>query len=63
MACITIEQSKQDLAGEFLNFLSRDITNNPQLIKSISPDLASRIQSLSLDADIDLDELLLDEDE
>jgi hypothetical protein len=47
--------------GVFLNFLARDIEKNPQHLQPISSDLATRIQSLVCDVEIDLDSPLLEE--
>jgi antitoxin PrlF len=58
------EQTERDpILGSFLNFLARDLGRNPQRIQAISTDLLSRVQSLVLDVDLDLDSPLLDEDE
>jgi antitoxin PrlF len=51
------------ILGEFLNFLARDIEQNPQHLQAISSDLVSHVQSLVSDVDLDLDSPLLDEDE
>lgn len=51
------------ILGQFLNFLARDIENNPQHIQAISSDLVSHVQSLVADVDVDLDTPLLVEDE
>ena len=48
---------------KFLNFLARDMENNPQHLKAISSDLVSRVQSLVSEVDLDLDAPLSDEDE
>jgi antitoxin PrlF len=59
-----VDQLESDpiLAG-FLNFLAQDIEKNPQHIQAISSDLVSRVQSLVLDVDLDLNAPLLEEDE
>ena len=49
--------------GSFLTFLANDIQNNPQQLQAATPELASRIQSLVGDMDVDLDAALDDEDE
>ncbi len=51
------------ILGEFLNFISQDIKNNPQHLETLSSDLINRVQSLISDVDVDLDAALLDEDE
>ncbi len=40
---------------EFLNFLARDITKNPQHMQAMSADLVSHVQSLVIGVDFDLD--------
>ncbi len=47
--------------GPFLQFLAKDIEENPQNLKAISSDLVSRVQSLVSEIEIDLDAPLLDE--
>lgn len=49
--------------GSFLTFLANDIQDNPQRLQAATPELASRIQSLVGDIDVDLDASLDDEDE
>ncbi len=49
------------LLGQFLNFLGRDLHQNPQHLQSISSDLVNRIQALVAGVDIDLDAPLADE--
>ncbi len=48
---------------QFLSFLARDLTQNPQHLQSISSDLVNRVQSLVAQINLDLDALLCDEDE
>ena len=48
---------------KFLNFLARDMENNPQHLKAISSDLVSLVQSLVSEIDVDFDAPLSDEDE
>jgi antitoxin PrlF len=58
------DQSESDpILGQFLDFLARDIQNNPQHIQAISPDLFSRVQPLISEVDLDLDAPLSDKDE
>lgn len=47
----------------FLNFLARDMEQNPHHLQAISSDLVSRVQSLVSEIDLDLDAPLSDEDE
>jgi antitoxin PrlF len=59
-----VDETESDpILGEFLNFLARDIEQNPQHLQAISSDLVSHVQSLVSDVDLDLDSPLLDEDE
>lgn len=46
----------------FLDFLERDIQNNPQNLQSINSDLISYVQSLFIGEDIDIDAPIYDED-
>ena len=49
--------------GEFLSFLAKDISENPQHLSAINNDLASRVQALVAGVELDLDSPLSDEDE
>lgn len=49
--------------GQFLSFLAKDISDNPQHLSAISNDLVSRVQTLVSSVEIDLDSPLSDEDE
>jgi antitoxin PrlF len=51
------------IIGKFLNFLARDLAENPQHLQSIDPNLVERIQSLVGDVEFDLNAPLVDEDE
>jgi len=59
------EPENDPILGQFLNFIAKDIAQNPQHIKAISPDLVERIRVLvdGVDVDVDLDAPLADEDE
>ena len=46
----------------FLNFLERDIQNNPENLQAIDSDLISYVQSLFVDEDINIDAPIIDED-
>jgi antitoxin PrlF len=56
------DENNDPLLGQFLNFLARDIQNNPQHLQQVSSDLVYRIQSLVANVDLDLDAPLTDED-
>lgn len=58
------DQSEEDPSlKQFLSFLERDISNNPQQIRAVSLELVNRARSLVSDVDFDLDALSTDEDE
>ena len=57
------KQESDPVLGKFLNFLARDMENNPQHLQSISSELANRVISLVSDIEVDLDAPLSDEDE
>lgn len=58
------ERAENDpILVEFLNFLARDIANNPQRIRTLDNSFVNRIQSLVSDVDINLDNPLSSEDE
>ena len=57
------EPENDPILGQFLNFIAKDIAQNPQQIKAISPDLVERIRVLVDGVDVDLDAPLADEDE
>lgn len=57
------DQEESDPAlNSFLTFLANDIQQNPQHLKSVTPELVSRIQNLVGNLDVDLDAPLDDED-
>lgn len=49
--------------GQFLEFVAEDMAANPSRITAVGNNLASRIQSLVADVEVDLDSPLSDEDE
>lgn len=49
--------------GQFLSFLAKDISDNPQHLSAISNDLVGRVQALVTGVELDLDSPLSDEDE
>lgn len=58
------DQPENDpVLGQFLSFLARDISRNPQHVQAISSDLVNHVQSLVADVEFDLDAPLSDEDE
>jgi antitoxin PrlF len=59
-----VENTENDPVLEnFLDFLARDMIDNPKNIQGISSDLFNRAQSLVSGVDVDLDAPLVDEDE
>lgn len=59
-----VDQTESDpILDGFLNFLERDIEMNPHQIQAISSGLVSRVQSLVLEVEVDLESSLLEEDE
>jgi antitoxin PrlF len=58
------ESIKADpILEKFLDFLAQDIEQNPHHLNAINSDLVTRVQSLVVDVNIDLDAALCDEDE
>jgi len=57
------EQESDPILGQFLNFIARDIEQNPHHVEAITPALLERIRSLVDGVDLDLDAPLTDEDE
>lgn len=59
-----VEETANDpILDNFLNFLAKDMENNPIQIQAITSDLVNRAQSLVSGVDIDLDAPLSDEEE
>lgn len=50
------------VVNAFLNFLERDMQDNPQRIKPLSPSLMARVASLTQGMDVDLDAPLTDDE-
>ena len=59
----TQPEGEDPVLRKFLNFLTQDMSNNPQNIKAINSDLFHRTQSLIGDIELDLDAPLSEEDE
>jgi antitoxin PrlF len=57
------EEDDDPAIGEFLKFLEKDIKANPQRIRPIPSELIERIESLTANVEIDMDEPLPSEDE
>ncbi|MGK7952464.1 type II toxin-antitoxin system PrlF family antitoxin [Myxosarcina sp. GI1(2024)] len=59
-----VEETESDpVLGSFLNFLAKDMKDNPEHIQAVSSDMVNHAKSLVGGVDIDLDAPLLDEDE
>lgn len=58
------DQTESDpVIGEFLNFLARDMQENPQQLQTMSSELVSHVQSLVAGVELDLDAPLPEEEE
>lgn len=64
---VTITRSEvaeaDPILGKFLDFLARDMEQNPQHIQPVTSTTLKRVQSLVKDVEIDLSVPLFDEDE
>ncbi|HCN44591.1 MAG TPA: regulator [Pseudomonas sp.] len=62
---LTRAQQPEDdpVLGEFLAFLARDISTNPQHLKALDQEFVQRVQRLVADVEIDLDAPLSVDDE
>lgn len=62
---LTRAQEPEDdpILGEFLAFLARDISTNPQHLKALDQEFVQRVQRLVADVEIDLDAPLSVDDE
>jgi len=58
-----LEPEDDPVLGEFLAFIARDITKNPQHLKVLDQDFVQRLQSLVANVEIDLDAPLSADDE
>jgi antitoxin PrlF len=56
-------EERDPIVEEFLDFLARDLGENPDRIQTISPELVSHVRSLVSTVAVDLDAPLSDEDE
>lgn len=56
------DQGVDPVLGQFLDFLARDMANNPQRIKALDTGLVQRIQSLTAEVEMDIDTPLSAED-
>ena len=57
------EADSDSVLGDFLNFLAKDISHNPEHLQMLNQDLAMRIGSLVEGVDVDLDAPLAPEDD
>jgi antitoxin PrlF len=58
-----ISGGEDQVLGQFLDFLSRDIARHPERLQAIDASLAERLQSLVGDCEVDLDAPLSADDE
>lgn len=58
-----VAEGNDPVLGQFLEFLARDMANNPQHLQSMDPRLLERINSLVGHLEVDLDEALPADDE
>ena len=57
------EDEEDPVIAEFLNFIAKDIQNNPKNLTTISQDLITRIHSLVANVEVNLDEPLTEDEE
>lgn len=57
------EEEEQDpVVASFLHFLEKDMQNNPQRLRSLSPEKLARARELTAGMDLDIDAEITDED-
>lgn len=57
------EEEEDPVITEFLNFIAKDIQNNPKNLTTINQDLVTRINSLVANVEVNLDEPLTDDEQ
>ncbi|CCD05139.1 HtrA suppressor protein SohA [Legionella pneumophila] len=57
------EEEEDPVIAEFLNFIAKDIQNNPKNLTTINQDLVTRINSLVANVEVNLDEPLPEDEE
>ncbi len=57
------QQGDDPILSQFLSFLAKDVSDNPEHLQGISHDLADRVKSLVSGIEVDLDSPLSEEDE
>lgn len=57
------EEEEDPVIAEFLNFIAKDIQNNPKNLTTINQDLVSRINSLVTNVEVNTDEPLTDDEQ
>lgn len=60
---MTRAEEEDPVIAEFLNFIAKDIQNNPKNLTGINQELINRIHSLVVNVDVDLDEPLAEDEE
>lgn len=58
-----VSETDDPLLGQFLCFLSRDIAEHPERLQALDASFVQRMQSLTTDIEVDLDEPLSADDE
>lgn len=57
------EKEEDPVIAEFLNFIAKDIQNNPKNLTTINQDLVTRINSLVANVEVNLDEPLTEDEQ
>jgi antitoxin PrlF len=58
-----VNSAEDPVLGEFLDFLARDLSRNPEQIKAIDADLVDRIRLLTRGVEVHIDAALSPDDE
>lgn len=58
-----VSETDDPVLGQFLGFLSRDITEHPERLQALDASLVQRMQSLTTSIEVDLDAPLSADDE
>jgi len=58
-----VSETDDPVLGQFLGFLSRDMAEHPNRLQALDASFVQRLQSLTLDIEVDLEEPLSADDE
>lgn len=58
-----VSETDDPVLGQFLGFLSRDMAEHPNRLQALDVSFVQRLQSLTLDIEVDLEEPLSADDE